>query len=65
MFEEKYLKEKYYLFHLALLTDSYMVVSYADKPKIDYIYFEKRLPTPDSIKKLEKLTAFNPKVYTL
>lgn len=49
----------------AVLTDQYMVATYVDKTRVDFIYFCKRPPLGEAIKKLEKLSAWEPKVTTI
>ena len=46
----------------ALLTDNFIVVSYQEKTKLDYIYFTKKIPPADAIKKFEKMSVYDPRV---
>lgn len=46
----------------ACMTDQYLVTTYQDKAKIDYIYFCKRPPLGEAIRKLEKVSAWEPKI---
>lgn len=47
------------------MTDQYFVAVFSDRGKVDYVYFCKRPPLGEAIKKLEKLSAWEPKVTTL
>ncbi|XP_023930059.1 WD repeat-containing and planar cell polarity effector protein fritz homolog isoform X2 [Lingula anatina] len=46
----------------ALLTDNCMIASYMEKSKLDYVYFSKKIPSGDPLKKFEKLSASEPKI---
>ncbi|XP_060607543.1 WD repeat-containing and planar cell polarity effector protein fritz homolog [Ruditapes philippinarum] len=46
----------------ACLTDQYIITSYLDKARIDYIYFCKRPPLGEAIRKLEKVSTWEPKI---
>ncbi|CAI9725270.1 repeat-containing and planar cell polarity effector fritz homolog [Octopus vulgaris] len=45
----------------ALLTNSFIILSYPNLAKLDYIYFQKRSNAGDVGKKIEKVSAFDPK----
>ena len=47
----------------AVLSKSFFLFSYPDRAKVDYVYFQKMPPTGDSIKKLEKISSWDPKIY--
>lgn len=49
----------------AVLTKSFFLFSYPDCAKLDYIYFQKTPSTGDDIKKLEKISSWDPKIYRL
>ena len=49
----------------AILTDQFMVATYTDKPRVDYVYFCKRPPLGEATKKIEKLSVWEPKVSCL
>ena len=51
-----------YLFIAAFVSDQFFITSYPDKPKIDYGFFIKRPPLGEAIKRLEKVSAWEPKV---
>ena len=40
------------------------MITYPDRPKLDYGYFVKRPPLGEGLKRLEKLSAWEPKVYS-
>lgn len=40
------------------------MTTYPDRPKLDYGYFVKRPPLGEGLKRLEKLSAWEPKVYS-
>jgi hypothetical protein len=44
------------------VSDQFFITSYPDKPKIDYGFFIKRPPLGEAIKRLEKVSAWEPKV---
>lgn len=46
----------------AIITDQFLVATYTDKSRVDYVYFCKRPPLGEAIKKLEKLSVWEPKV---
>jgi len=45
-----------------LPTNNFLVVAHADKTKLDYIYFTKKINSSEIPKKLEKLSVYEPKV---
>lgn len=47
----------------AVLAKSFFLFSYPDCAKVDYVYFQKMPPTGESVKKLEKITNWDPKIY--
>ncbi|KAL3874609.1 hypothetical protein ACJMK2_037597 [Sinanodonta woodiana] len=50
----------------AYLTDQFMVAVFPDKPKLDFVYFVKRPPLGEAIKRIEKLSVWEPKkLYTV
>ncbi|XP_052768455.1 WD repeat-containing and planar cell polarity effector protein fritz homolog isoform X2 [Mya arenaria] len=49
----------------ALMTDQFLVATYSDKSRLDYVYFCKRPPLGEAIKKLEKISVWEPKVTNL
>lgn len=46
----------------AVLTDQFFVSTYGDKSRLDYVFFCKRPPLGEAIKRLEKLSSWDPKV---
>ncbi|XP_064623085.1 WD repeat-containing and planar cell polarity effector protein fritz homolog isoform X2 [Lineus longissimus] len=48
-----------------IFTDTFAVLSYSDKAKLDYVNFTKPMPVGDAIKKFDKLSAFDPKITQL
>ena len=44
------------------MTDQFMVAAFPDKSRVDYIYFCKRPPYGEALKKIDKLSAWEPKV---
>lgn len=46
----------------ACMTDQFIMASYSDKSKVDYIYFCKRPPLGEAVKKLEKVSVWEPKI---
>ena len=44
------------------MTDLFMVAAFPDKPRVDYIYFCKRPPYGEALKKIDKLATWEPKV---
>ena len=44
-----------------MVIEQYLIYSYADRPKLDFVYFTKRLPL-EANRKLEKLSTYEPKV---
>ena len=49
------------IFFSVLVTDHYLVYTYPDKPKLDFVCFTKRPPV-DTARKLEKISSYEPKV---
>ncbi|KAK3608618.1 hypothetical protein CHS0354_042616 [Potamilus streckersoni] len=49
----------------AYLTDQFMVAAFPDKPKLDFVYFVKRPPLGEAIKRIEKLSVWEPKISQL
>ncbi|XP_074649476.1 WD repeat-containing and planar cell polarity effector protein fritz homolog [Tubulanus polymorphus] len=45
----------------AIFTDNFMAFTYCDKSKLEFVQFNKKLPSGQAIKKLEKLSIFYPK----
>ncbi|XP_064600125.1 WD repeat-containing and planar cell polarity effector protein fritz homolog [Liolophura sinensis] len=48
-----------------LVTDLFVLTSYPDKPKVDFVYFMKRPAVTEINRKLEKLASWEPKVVQL
>lgn len=48
---------------LAYLSDHFLMTSYPDRPRLDYGYFVKRPPLGEGLKRLEKLSVWEPKVH--
>lgn len=46
----------------AFVSDQFYITAYPDRPKIDYGFFIKRPPLGEAIKRLEKLSSWEPKV---
>lgn len=46
----------------AYLCDQFLITSFPDRPRLDYTYFTKRPPLGEAVKKLEKLSTWEPKV---
>ncbi|XP_061172893.1 WD repeat-containing and planar cell polarity effector protein fritz homolog [Saccostrea echinata] len=46
----------------AYLSDQFLLTSYPDRPKLDYGYFVKRPPLGEGLKRLEKLSVWEPKI---
>ena len=51
-----------FLILLVCMTDQFMVAAFPDKSRVDYIYFCKRPPYGEALKKIDKLSAWEPKV---
>ncbi|KAL5007966.1 hypothetical protein ScPMuIL_013547 [Solemya velum] len=49
----------------AYLTDQFLLVTYYDKIKMDFVYFVRRPPIGETNKRLEKLTSWEPKIMQL
>ncbi|XP_052249458.1 WD repeat-containing and planar cell polarity effector protein fritz homolog isoform X3 [Dreissena polymorpha] len=49
----------------AVLTDQFFVSTYGDKSRLDYVFFCKRPPLGEAIKRLEKLSSWDPKVTSI
>ncbi|CAG2235674.1 CPLANE5 [Mytilus edulis] len=45
----------------AFVSDQFFITTYPDKPKVDYGFFIKRPPIGEAIKRLEKISAWEPK----
>ena len=56
------MKENLFFFLTVIFTDSYMVLCNQEKPKLDYIYFTRKIPSGEALKTLEKLSFYEPKV---
>ena len=46
----------------AFLSDHFFITTFPDRPKLDYGYFIKRPPLGEALKRLEKMSVWEPKV---
>ncbi|KAK3093102.1 hypothetical protein FSP39_011064, partial [Pinctada imbricata] len=46
----------------AFLSDYFFITTYQDRPKLDYGYFIKRPPLGEGLKRLEKMSVWEPKI---
>ncbi|KAL4238300.1 hypothetical protein ACF0H5_003012 [Mactra antiquata] len=49
----------------ACITDQFILTCYSDKARIDYIYFCKRPPLGEAVRKLEKVSTWEPKITSI
>ena len=45
-----------------ITTESFLLIAYPDKPRVDYVYFSKKPAPTQGVVKVEKLNSYEPKV---
>ena len=53
---------KYKNIFSVITTESFLLIAYPDKPRVDYVYFSKKPAPTQGVVKVEKLNSYEPKV---